>query len=81
MVFVEFKKGFDSSECSFILPRMLKNRFINWATALDTDYIITGWYLKYFRLTVGVRQKYPLLALLFVLSIESIVLRIRKKKI
>jgi len=48
---------------------------------MDTDYIITGWYLKYFRLTVGVRQKYPLLALLFVLSIESIVLRIRKKKI
>jgi hypothetical protein len=58
--------------------------FVNWVKTMYTDIqtcvINNGWISEMFRNTRGNRQGYSLLALLIVLSVESMALRIRNDK-
>ena len=60
------------------------NSFVNWGKTMYTDIqtcvINNGWISEMLRNTRGNRQKCPLSALLFVLSVEIMALRIRNDK-
>ena len=88
LVFIDFKKAFDSLEWDFMLLTLKRfgfnDSFVNWVKTMYTDIqtcvINNGWIFEMFRNTRGIHQGCPLSALLFVLSVEIMALRIRNNK-
>ena len=58
--------------------------FINWIktlyTVIQTCVMNNGWVSEMFKNTRGIRQGFPLSALLFVLSVEIVASRLRNNK-
>jgi hypothetical protein len=88
IIFVDFTKAFDSLEWNFMLNTLkhfgFNESFINWVKTLYTDIqtcvMNNGWVSEMFKNTRGIRQGYPLSALLFVLSVEIMASRLRNNK-
>ena len=88
ILFVDFKKAFDSLEWTFILTTLkhfgFNESFIIWVKTLysniQTCVMNNGWISEIFKNSRGKRQSCPLSALLFVLSVEIMALRIRNNK-
>jgi hypothetical protein len=88
IIFVDFTKAFDSLEWNFMLNTLkhfgFNESFSNWVKTLYTDIqtcvMNNGWVSEMFKNTRGIRQGYPLSALLFVLSVEIMASRLRNNK-
>ena len=88
IVFVDFKKAFDSLEWIFILTTLkhfgFNEPFLIWVKTLysniQTCVMNNGWISEILKNPRGKRQGFPLSALLFVLSVEIMALRIRNNK-
>ena len=88
IVVVDFKKAFDSLEWIFILTTLkhfgFNESFLIWVKTLysniQTCVMNNGWISEIFKNPCGIRQGFPLSALLFVLSVEIMALRIRNIK-
>jgi hypothetical protein len=88
IIFVDFTKAFDSLEWNFMLHTLkhfgFNESFINWVKTLYTDIqtcvMNNGWVSEMFKNKRGIRQKCPLSALLFVLSVEIMASRLRNNK-
>jgi hypothetical protein len=86
---LDFSKAFDSLEWDFMFSTLkhyeFNYSFVTWVETLynniQTCVINNGWISEMFKNTRGNRQIFPLSALLFVISVEIMVLRIRKIKI
>ena len=88
IIFVDLTKAFDSLEWNFMLNTLkhfgFNESFINWVKTLYTDIqtcvMNNGWVSEMFKNTRGIRHRYPLSALLFVLSVEIMASRLRNNK-
>ena len=88
IIFLDFTKAFDSSEWNFMLNTLkhfgFNESFINWIKTLYTDIqtcvMNNEWVSEMFKNTRGIRQGYPLSALLFVLPVEIKASRLRNNK-
>jgi hypothetical protein len=74
IIFVDFKKAFDSLEWKFILTTLkhfgFNESFLIWVKTLysniQTCVMNNGWISEIFKNSRGIRQGFPLSALLFV---------------
>ena len=88
IIFVDFTKAFDSLEWNFMLNALkhfgFNESFINWVKTLYTDIqrcvMNNGWVSEMFKNTRGIRQGFPLSALLFVFSVEVMASKLRNNK-
>ena len=88
LIFIDFKKAFDSVNLHFLIQllerRHFKNSFIRWIQALYKNasgkVINNGWVTQNFRIEQGVRQGCPLSALLFVLVAEVMTRKIKQNE-
>ena len=87
-IFLDFKKGFDSLEWTFIRDTLRFFGFgpdiINWVKALycktEGCIINNGWSSKFFEPQRGVRQGCPLSPYLFILAMEVLAKTIRNNQ-
>ena len=85
ILFLDFKKAFDTIEWQFMLKTLkkfgFKDNFINWVKVLYNDIssciINNGWKSDFFSLSRGIRQGCPLSALLFIIVVEIMAIKIR----
>lgn len=85
LMFLDFKKAFDSVEHGFILKTLLKinfgEDFIKWVTTIYSNPSAmvknNGWLSESFSMSRGIRQGCPLSALLFLLVVEILSTTIR----
>ena len=83
--FVDFIKAFDTLEWDFMLNTLkhfgFNDSFIRWVQTLYSDIQTcvsnNGWVSEIFNNPRGIRQKCPLSALLFILSVQSMSFRRR----
>ena len=83
--FVDFIKAFDTLEWDFMLNTLkhfgFNDSFIRWVQTLYSDIQTcvsnNGWVSEIFNNPRGIRQRYPLSALLFILSVQSMSFRRR----
>ena len=86
ILFLDFKKAFDSLEWEFMYKSLTKynfgEKFMRWIKIVYTKpgacIKNNGWISEIFDLERGVRQGCSLSALLFILSVEALVCRIRQ---
>ena len=85
ILFIDFKKAFDSLEINFLISCLQKmgfgTQFISWVTVLykniNSCISLNGWISKSFSLGRGIRQGCPLSALLFIIAAEFLATNIR----
>ena len=85
---VDFIKAFDTLEWDSMLNTLkhfgFNDSFIRWAQTLysniQTCVSNNGWVSEFFNNSRGIRQGCPLSALLFILSVESMALRLQSNK-
>jgi hypothetical protein len=83
--FVDFIKAFDTLEWDFMLNTLkhfgFNDSFIRWVQTLYSDIQTcvsnNGWVSEIFNNPRGIRQRFPLSALLFILSVQSMSFRRR----
>jgi hypothetical protein len=83
IIFIDFSKAFDSLEWDFMFGTLKHFRFnesfISWVKTLYSDIqtcvMNNGWVSENFKNSRGIRQLYPLSALLFVLSCNDNIYR------
>ena len=88
IIFIDFSKAFDSLEWDFMFGTLKHFRFnesfISWVKTLYSDIqtcvMNNGWVPENFKNSRGIRQRYSLSALLFVLSVEIMALNLRSSK-
>lgn len=88
LLFLDFKKAFDTISHSFLLKTLKQfnfgNSFLTWVQILykDAESCITnnGWLSQPIKIQRGIRQGCPLSALLFLLSVEVLALKIKEDK-
>ena len=85
LLFLDFKKAFDSLEWDFLHKVMGKfnfgKKFQRWVkifyTELEAIIKNNGWLSENFRLSRGIRQGCPLSALLFIFAVEILAIKVR----
>ena len=86
ILFLDFRKAFDSLEWTFMIETLKRfnfgSNFIRWIKTLYCEPIAfvknNGWISEEFSQTRGIRQGCPVSALLFILSIETLSLKIKQ---
>ena len=89
VLFLDFKKAFDTVEWSFLFEVLakfgFKHNFISWVKILYTNIcssvINNGWRSNFFRVSRGLRQGCPLSALLFLIVAEILSTAIRMSQV
>ena len=85
MLFLDFKKAFDTVEWDFMIKVLqkfgFKNDFITWVKLLYNNICSSvmnnGWQSNFFKISRGIRQGCPLSALLFIIVAEILANNIR----
>ncbi len=89
ILFLDFKKAFDSLEKNFLFAVLEKfnvgNSFMQWVKTLyngaNSTITNNGWTSARFEMERGIRQGCPLSALLFILAVEILAIAIRKDQV
>ena len=88
ILFIDFKKAFDSLNISFLNKCLEKfgfgEQFLNWVKTIykniDSCISINNWLSKSFKMESGIRQGCPLSALLFILAVEFMSSNVKQNK-
>ena len=88
MIFIDFRKAFDTLEWSFLFNGLDSFNFVNefkrWIStfykSIQSCVINNGLSSEYFNLTHGVRQGDPLSPYLFLLAVETLAIAIRENE-
>ena len=88
MIFIDFRKAFDTLEWSFLLNCLDSFNFVNefkqWISTfyknIQSCVINNGLSSEYFNLTHGIRQGDPLSPYLFLLAVETLAIAIRENE-